>query len=69
MTPNGFVKRFRDARQSEELNHICEECGSNSSTSFPGCEKCSEDTAFPAVSEIMKDIPEDDEGEKEEEAM
>ena len=63
------MRRFRDARQSEELNHLCETCGSNSPTSLPGCEKCSDDTAFPAVAEIMRDIPEDDEGEKEEEAM
>ena len=67
-TPKDFVKRLRDLEQTVEINHVCEECGS-SSQAPQGCIKCSEDTAFPVVSGVMRDIPEDDEGEKEREAM
>ena len=68
-TPKGFVRKFRDARQSEEVNLLCGACGSCALASQSGCEKCLDDSAFPAVAEVMQDIPEDDEGEKEKEAM
>ena len=64
-SPKGFVKKLRDARQSEEVNLLCGSCGSCSLAFEQGCVKCSDESAFPAVAEIMQDIPEDDDGDQE----
>ncbi len=67
-TPKGFVKKLRDARQNEQVNPRCGTCGSSSLSSPSGCEKCSDDSALPAVAEIMQDMPEDDDGKQEQQS-
>ncbi len=65
VTPKTFLKKFRDAQQVEEPNYTCSDCGSFTPTPLHGCSKCSEDYTYPimpAVSELMQDIPEDDDG-------
>ena len=72
MTPKTFVcTSLRESLQSVEETHLCHDCGSSTMVSSPGlgCVKCtgmtSDDTEsiMPAVAEVMREIPEDDERE------
>ena len=70
-TPKGFIKRFREDRNDDEVDFVCGQCGSKSlAPTSTGCIKCSEqEEAYPAVSEFMIDIAEDDEGDQEQKTM
>ena len=67
-TPRAFLIKLRNAQQIEELSHHCGECGSHTMISQKGCAKCTNeepDPVMPSVAEVMRDIPEDDEGDAE----
>ena len=59
-TPRRILQKFGEAREAEETNHICDGC--NSTNPIPTCPNCEPEEAMPAVHELMRDIPEDDEG-------
>ena len=70
-TPTTFLRKFKESVHIEEETHLCSDCGSSAMVSLPGhgCVKCtgmtSDDTEsiMHAVAEVMRDIPEYDEGE------
>ena len=63
-TPKKVLKKFEEAREAEEINHTCQGCHSLSSS--PVCTTCDPeelfDEAMTVGHELMKDIPDDDEG-------
>ena len=68
-----MLKNFEEAREADEVNHHCLDCNSINST--PICTSCDAERgpglssgsqqledAMPAMHELMKDIPGEDEG-------
>ena len=64
-TPKRILQKFEEARLAEETLYICSGCNSRNPGSFPTCPTCKPEEFYdvmPAVHELMKDIPDDDEG-------
>ena len=59
-TPRKILKKCEEAREAEETDYTCDGC--NSTNPIPTCPNCEPEEAMPAVHELMRDIPEDDEG-------
>ena len=64
-TPNRVLQTFEEARLAEEVHFICSGCNARNPASFPTCPTCDPEKFYdvmPAVHDLMKDIPDDDEG-------
>ena len=59
-TPKHFQKKFEEAKGTEEVYQTCQDCQSISPLKF--CTSCEPEETMPAVHELMREIPENDEG-------
>ena len=59
-TPKRILKKFEEAREKEETHFMCHTC--HTTNLIPTCPNCDPDEAMPAVHELLREIPDDDEG-------
>ena len=59
-TPKRILKTFEEARGKEETTCTCHTC--HTINLIPTCPNCEPDEAMPAVHELLREIPDDDEG-------
>ena len=55
-----FFKKLEEAKMGEEINFTCGDCHSLHSLSI--CYSCNPEEAMPAISDLLRDIPDGDEG-------
>ena len=59
-TPKNFLNKIEEARMGEEINFTCGDC--HSLNPLPTCYSCHPEEAMPVISDLLRDIPDDDEG-------
>ena len=55
-----FLKKFEEARMGEDINLTCGD--RHSLDPLPTCYSCHPEEAMPVISDLLRDIPDDDEG-------
>ena len=58
--PKNFLNKIEEARMGEEINFTCGDC--HSLNPLPTCYSCHPEEAMPVISDLLRDIPDDDEG-------
>ena len=56
-TPKNFPKKYEEA---EDINFTCGDC--HSLNALPTCSSCHPEEAMPVISDLLRDIPDDDGG-------